>query len=151
MSNEMESAGRQNRNKSKGGRGEAAKETLSLSDWKHMCVSTQQRENGKERGRQRATAQNSKESSFSRSARVVREVEDSPAFFHGCRRQISDATAVKISRLPCSVREKNLRAARTENERPRQSVQVRAEGGGKIMMAQQLDGDRRGFTSPHQE
>ena len=41
MSNEMESAGRQNRNRSKGGRGEAAKETLSLSDWKHMCVSTE--------------------------------------------------------------------------------------------------------------
>ena len=130
---------------------EAANETLSLSEWKHMCVSTErewEREGG---GRQRATAQNSKESSFSRSARVVREVEDSPAFFHGCRRQISDAAAVKISRLPCSVREKNLRAARTENERPPQSVQVRAEGGGKIMMAQQLDDDRRGFTSPHQE
>ena len=114
------------------------------------CAS-QQRENGKERGRQRATAQNSKESSFSRSARVVREVEDSPAFFHGCRRQISDAAAVKISRLPRSVREKNLRAAGTENERPRQSVRVRAEGRGKIMMAQQLDDDRRGFTLPHQE
>ena len=42
MSSEIES-GRQNRNKSKGGdegeeRREAAKETLSLSDWKHMCA-----------------------------------------------------------------------------------------------------------------
>ena len=92
------------------------------------CAS-QQRENGKERGRQRATAQNSKESSFSRSARVVREVEDSPAFFHGCRRQISDAAAVTISRLPCSVGEKNLRErqGRKMSDRDNQSRRGRRE------------------------
>ena len=110
MSNEMESAGRQNRNRSKGGRergGERDFVTVRLEA--HVRLNSTEREWEREGGRQRATAQNSKESSFSRSARVVREVEDSPAFFHGCRRQISDAAAVKISRLPCSVGEKNLR------------------------------------------
>ena len=105
MSSEIES-GRQNRNKSKGGdegeeRREAAKETLSLSDWKwkHMCVLTEHSTGAcaMKRECEREGDGKEREHEIQRKARFARFVSETgrrrifSSFFHGCRRQISDA------------------------------------------------------------